>query len=55
MSYYDDDDDNAPWYFLPVTTILGLLIMLVLYIIGANLLNLLFPGTVSEFPLQFFY
>ena len=33
------DDEDPPWYFLPVTTILGLLIMLVLYIIGANLLN----------------
>ena len=48
--------DNRPtWYFLPGTTIIGILIMLVLYIIGANLLNWLFPGTVSEFPLQFFF
>ena len=50
------DDEDPPWYFLPVTTILGILIMLVLYIIGANLRNWLIPGTVARpFPLKYFY
>ena len=43
------------WYFLVKTTVMGILIVLVLYIIGANLLNWIWPGIVSEFPLQFFY
>jgi len=48
--------DNRPtWYFLVLTTTFGILITLGLYIIGANLLNLISPGTVSEFPLQFFF
>jgi len=36
---------SPPWYFLPVTTVLGILLVdiLYIYIIGANLLNLLFP------------
>ena len=48
--------DNRPtWYFLALTTTLAILIVLVLYIIGANLINWIEPGTVSEFPLQFFF
>jgi len=47
--------DIPDWYFLVKTTVMGILIVGVLYIIGANLLNWLVPGTVSEFPLQFFY
>ena len=48
--------DNRPtWYFLVLTTTLGIPATGVVYVIGANLLNWLIPGTVSEFPLQFFF
>jgi len=48
-------EPDPPRYFLPVTTILGILIVMGLYIIGANLLNWLVPGTVAgPFPLKFF-
>jgi len=45
---------DPPWYFLPVTTILGILITGVVYIIGANLLNWVSPGTVTRFLSSFF-
>ena len=49
--------DNRPtWYFLVKTTFLGILFTGILYIIGANLLNWLVPGTVTgPFPLKFFF
>ena len=46
---------DPPWYFTPLATVLGILIVIVLYIFGANLLNWISPGTVTHpFPLQFF-
>ena len=50
-----EPDPLPDWYFLVKTTVLGILIVMGLYIIGANLLNWLFPGTVTgPFPLKFF-
>ena len=44
------------WYFVIKSTVIGILVVLVLYIIGANLLNWLIPGTVARpFPLKFFF
>ena len=46
---------NPTWYFLVLTTTLGILATGVVYVIGANLLNWLIPGTVTgQFPLNFF-
>ena len=50
-----EPDPLPDWYFLVKTTVLGILATGVVYVIGANLINWLVPGTVTgPFPLKFF-